>query len=476
MTPLRWCFIVLICVLSIHHRRLATSTCDKIGAATKEFVLRSDGIMSTERTTSLRRAPEPTDISLNPTARNRGQRRSTSSEPARCCSCTRHARCSRRRNTTCECRIAGRECVGICCPDGRCTNRPKVPQPGTSPANAPEVDANETQVPFSVGCCPSDRCNNRQKFLPGTPPINDSEEDEYDTQVPFSFSPPVEGSKDPKDDTPTRLPKNRHAESADDESTEPAPVRTSPAAQGDGRRSGIATDHTQVDSEPPYFFGDAGRNGGTPVEHDDDSLTGSVDGDILGTQATGASDDDNGDANEPGLPSDGIPDGGDEEETESDEPGGSARGRENVYVEVQDVEGDEDLRNQEYFACDKLLVEVYGDSIHRNDGRHMDGGVADDSVWQLRYDRVVAHPHPMYNPPKGGLGHRVVSTMAKEFTGVRERKWNSERPLIFAACILRKSHGVIRAADIRRRVERRLEMWTDGDYDALVQDIVGEAM
>jgi hypothetical protein len=82
----------------------------------------------------------------------------------------------------------------------------------------------------------------------------------------------------------------------------------------------------------------------------------------------------------------------------------------------------------------------------------------------------------MYNPPKGGLGQRVVSTMAREFTGVRERKWNSERALIFAACVLRKSPGVVRARDIKRRVERRLNLWIDGQYDALVQDIVGEAM
>jgi hypothetical protein len=89
---------------------------------------------------------------------------------------------------------------------------------------------------------------------------------------------------------------------------------------------------------------------------------------------------------------------------------------------------------------------------------------------------VVAHPHPMYNPPKGGLGHRVVSTLAKEFGGVRERKWNSERTLIFAACVLHKSLGVIRSRNIKRRVERRLQLWTDGHYDALVQDIIGEAM
>ncbi len=35
---------------------------------------------------------------------------------------------------------------------------------------------------------------------------------------------------------------------------------------------------------------------------------------------------------------------------------------------------------------------------------------------------------------------------------------------------------MIRARDIKCRVKRRLQLWTDGHYDALVQDIIGEAM
>jgi hypothetical protein len=85
---------------------------------------------------------------------------------------------------------------------------------------------------------------------------------------------------------------------------------------------------------------------------------------------------------------------------------------------------------------------------------------------------VVAHPHPMYNPPKGGVPHRVISTMAREFMGICEQKWNSKRVLIFTVCVLQKSPGVIRARDIKCRVERRLSLWTGGSYDALVQDIV----
>ncbi len=59
---------------------------------------------------------------------------------------------------------------------------------------------------------------------------------------------------------------------------------------------------------------------------------------------------------------------------------------------------------------------------------------------------------------------------------MREQKWNSECALIFAVCVLRKSPGVICARNIKRRVERRLTLWVGGQYNALVQDIIGEAM
>jgi hypothetical protein len=145
-------------------------------------------------------------------------------------------------------------------------------------------------------------------------------------------------------------------------------------------------------------------------------------------------------------------------------------------VRVRDIEGEEDLARQVLHPCDNQLIVVFGDSIHRNDGRHLDGGIADDGVWQGRYNRVVSHPHLMYKPPKGGIGQRVIATLAREFRGVRKRKWNLERTLIFAACVLPKSPGVFCARDIKCRVERRLTLWIGGQYDALVQDIVGEAM
>ncbi len=145
-------------------------------------------------------------------------------------------------------------------------------------------------------------------------------------------------------------------------------------------------------------------------------------------------------------------------------------------MRVRDIEAEEDLACQVLHPCNNQLIAVFGDSIHCNDGRHLDGGIADNGIWQGRYDHVVSHPHLMYNPPKGGVGQRAITTLAREFRGVRKWKWNSERALIFAACFLLKSLGAIHARDITRRVERRLTLWIGGQYNALVQDIIGEAM
>ncbi len=145
-------------------------------------------------------------------------------------------------------------------------------------------------------------------------------------------------------------------------------------------------------------------------------------------------------------------------------------------VGVRDIKGEENLAPQVIHPCNNQFIAVFGDSIHCNNGHHLDGGIADNGVWQGRYNHVVSHPHLMYNPPKGGVGQQVVATLAREFRGVIEWKWNSKRALIFAACVLWKSPGVICTRDIKCRVERRFTLWIGGQYDALVQDIVGEAM
>jgi hypothetical protein len=232
-----------------------------------------------------------------------------------------------------------------------------------------------------------------------------------------------------------------HNDAADNNAlTATAPFRLPPAAQGTKRRFSNATDHTvvddalmgNVDNVDDALMGtvsNANKVLMSAADNVDDALTSTIDAAKLGTQATGASDNGTNDA-PPSLTQGKTVDGGNKGEERGD-PGPIAQGEEGT-VRARDVKGEEDLGRQILHACNNQLVMVYRDSIHRNNGRHLDGGVTDDSIWQWRYNWVVAHPHPMYNPPKGGLGQRVVLTMAREFGGVREWRWNSERALIFA--------------------------------------------
>ena len=44
------------------------------------------------------------------------------------------------------------------------------------------------------------------------------------------------------------------------------------------------------------------------------------------------------------------------------------------------------------------------------------------------------------------------------------------------AAVLRRDHNITRAKDIRRRIDRRLDLWEEGKVEALVEDAIATAM
>jgi L-asparaginase/Glu-tRNA(Gln) amidotransferase subunit D len=53
--------------------------------------------------------------------------------------------------------------------------------------------------------------------------------------------------------------------------------------------------------------------------------------------------------------------------------------------------------------------------------------------------------------------------------GVKSRKWNSERFLLFQIVILQLTREVTRARDIKKRHIWRMDAWEKGKYKMLVQ-------
>ena len=65
-------------------------------------------------------------------------------------------------------------------------------------------------------------------------------------------------------------------------------------------------------------------------------------------------------------------------------------------------------------------------------------------------------------------------TLTQEFQGARERRWNSEKPLVFAAVTLQMTPGVRRSKETWQRLARRVDLWDQGCVSALVDDMEAE--
>ena len=71
----------------------------------------------------------------------------------------------------------------------------------------------------------------------------------------------------------------------------------------------------------------------------------------------------------------------------------------------------EDPLMQDTTPADLRLISIYGDTIHQNDGRHLDGGIgaAEDRKWQRLYMRIAACKSPLYDLPNGRWAVRFLA-------------------------------------------------------------------
>ena len=122
-----------------------------------------------------------------------------------------------------------------------------------------------------------------------------------------------------------------------------------------------------------------------------------------------------------------------------------------------------------------LLQGVYGDYLHSNDGSHLDGGVADDAIWQRRWHQLAAQSAIWYTTPSGAVGHRFAAILTAEWRGVLGRSWNSEIPLVFSHVVLTKTSSVHRSKEIRARITSQMDLWERVLHVGLVVDDEAES-
>jgi hypothetical protein len=69
---------------------------------------------------------------------------------------------------------------------------------------------------------------------------------------------------------------------------------------------------------------------------------------------------------------------------------------------------------------DHRLLGIFGDTIHQNNGSHLNDGIciAEDAKWQRFYTRVAACSLQLYNLPNGCWAHRFLERLTDLWVGV----------------------------------------------------------
>ena len=77
-----------------------------------------------------------------------------------------------------------------------------------------------------------------------------------------------------------------------------------------------------------------------------------------------------------------------------------------------------------------------------------------------------------YDALSGKFGRRFVGTLGEELKEVRDRRWNSERFIIFQTVMLQHALHVTASQSIRLRIEKRLDTWGEGKHEMLLKETI----
>ena len=122
---------------------------------------------------------------------------------------------------------------------------------------------------------------------------------------------------------------------------------------------------------------------------------------------------------------------------------------------------------------DLKLAAACGDHLHQNDGRQLDGGIADDRIWQTYHTELTTYHAHHYNLPKS-LAKPFLTILAALINGTVDRAHNSEKFLVFPMVILQKQRNIRGGKAIRALIASRLESWTQGHHQMLVSCAISD--
>jgi hypothetical protein len=101
-----------------------------------------------------------------------------------------------------------------------------------------------------------------------------------------------------------------------------------------------------------------------------------------------------------------------------------------------------DLLHYTITDANSKLDEVYGNHVQQNSGKHLDGGVTNDLMWQDYGECLVVYPSKTYTIPTGAIGKWFIKEMMQLLEDIIKQKCNSEKFIVYQIVILRWVSGV----------------------------------
>ena len=116
---------------------------------------------------------------------------------------------------------------------------------------------------------------------------------------------------------------------------------------------------------------------------------------------------------------------------------------------------------------DSYMMRAFGDTLCCTTVPETAG-----NEWTRRWSAITRLKGRLYHVPGGAVGRRYVDLLSVEVAHLATGNFPSERLMVFSAVILQRNRMIRNGNDIRRVMEKRMDKWTNDDFDTLVEEAV----
>jgi hypothetical protein len=114
--------------------------------------------------------------------------------------------------------------------------------------------------------------------------------------------------------------------------------------------------------------------------------------------------------------------------------------------------------------ADKKMIEAFGTPLLNSDGKWI------NDMWEIIWKRTVKLRGKLYALSGGSVGRLFVSTLAAAVLELGKGKQKSEVSICFPTLILQRNKEIVKTADIRRLISRRLKLWNEKRFFDLISE------